>query len=284
MGRFLITGKGGQLAKAFEDYFISQGFDYTALDRKALDITNLDNLVTTIEALRPEIIINCAAYNLVDQAETDCLQAYRVNALGPQLLAYLCKRYNCKLVHYSSDYVFDGQKTDGLYREDDRTNPLSEYGRSKLIGEKAVLETSKNHLAFRVSWLFGEGKQNFIYKLMQWQSQQDYLRISCDEFSVPTYTKTVVEVTIKAIEAGLTGLYHLTNSGFCSRYEWASFVFKRCGIKKHLHPVSMAVFDLPAKRPGFSAMDNRLICNTLNIDLPDWQEAVEEYLKSSGLI
>jgi len=175
---------------------------------------------------KPDIVINCAAYNLVDKAEEDYITAYKTNALGVRNLAYLSNKLNAFFVHYSTDYVFDGTKENGLYTEEDTPNPLNEYGKSKLTGERWIVEETENYLLFRVSWVYGRGKQNFIYKLIQWAKNNDYLKIAYDEISVPTSTRTIVEVTLKALDNGLTGLYHLTNSGYASRYEWAKKYLK----------------------------------------------------------
>lgn len=283
MASYLITGKGGQLANAFEKHFAKYSINYVAIDITGLDITDFNGITHAVEQYRPQAIINCAAYNLVDKAEVDFYEAYKINAIGPKLLALAAERYSCRLVHYSSDYVFDGLKETGLYVENDPAAPINEYGKGKLMGERLVLETLQGALIFRLSWVFGEGQQNFIYKLLQWQKDRDYLRIASDEFSVPTCTETVVEVTMNALETGLTGLYHLTNSGYCSRYEWASFVLNKMGIKRHIHPVSMSVFELPAKRPKFSAMDNTKVSEALHITIPSWQDKVEEHLKAYWL-
>jgi len=159
------------------------------------------------------------------------------------------------LVHYSSDYIFDDSK-EGLYTEEDKPNPLNEYGKSKLFGESFIEEQMKNYLIFRTSWVYGQGKQNFLYKLTQWAQTQEYLKIACDEFSVPTSTNTIVEVTLKAIDEGLTGVYHLVNSGFTSRFEWAREFLKLKGINKFIYPAHQSDFNLPARRPRFSAMSN----------------------------
>jgi dTDP-4-dehydrorhamnose reductase len=134
-------------------------------------------------------------------------------------------------------------------------------------------------LIFRLSWVYGEGKQNFIYKLTEWANNKEYLKIACDEFSVPTHTDTIVNVTLKSLDAGMRGLFHLTNSGFCSRYEWATFIAKYLGIRKFIRPVSMDVFHLPARRPKFSAMTNIRLSGELNLSIPSWEEAVESFLR-----
>ena len=142
-------------------------------------------------------------------------------------------------------------------------------------------EGVRNYLIFRTSWVYGEGKQNFIYKLLQWAKDNDCLKIAYDEISVPTSTGTLVTVTLKALEQGLTGLYHLVNSGCASRYEWAKKVFELKGIKKFIYPVSRDVFNLPAERPKFSAMSNDVIKKALNVGIPIWEEELQKFLNKN---
>jgi dTDP-4-dehydrorhamnose reductase len=282
--RYLIAGKNGQLAQAFIRRFEERTFDFSAPDESHLDITDSASVSDIVDSYKPDVIINCAAYNLVDRAEQERERAFAVNAAGPALLARTAAKRKAFLVHFSSDYVFDGQKENGLYTEDDAANPLNEYGRSKLAGECAVREEAGKSLVLRLSWVFGEGKQNFIYKLMHWAQSNEYLKIACDEFSVPTYTDTVAGVTLKVLEQGVTGLYHLTNSGFCSRYEWAQAVFRELGINKFIRPVASTVFNLPAKRPGFSAMSNEKLSRLLDIRIPSWEEGVRSFLLERKLL
>lgn len=182
--RILITGAKGQLATEFIQTFESKGVDHKAFSREELDITNLSLLLKVLEDLKPTHVINCAAYNLVDKAETEPTDAYKVNAVGAYNLAIACAEIGAVLVHYSTDYVFDGKK-EAPYVEEDQPNPLNEYGKSKLLGERLIQQTDR-YLIFRTSWVYGRGKQNFLYKLTQWSQSQEYLRIACDEFSVPT--------------------------------------------------------------------------------------------------
>jgi len=278
--KFLVIGKNGQLGKEFVSIFEKTNADFTAFGHNELDIGNLKQVLTAFDKIKPDVVINCAAYNLVDNAETDYKTAYRTNAIGVKNLAYASSLYNSFFVHYSTDYVFDGKKETGLYTEEDTPSPLNEYAKSKYLGELYLKEETDNYLLFRVSWVFGRGKQNFIYKLLQWTEKNPYLKIAYDEVSVPTYTEVIAGITIKAVEQGLKGLYHLTNSGYCSRYELAKFVLKNLGINKFIYPVSSDIFNLPAKRPKFSAMDNTKISKILNVQIPTWEESVEKFLKS----
>jgi dTDP-4-dehydrorhamnose reductase len=281
--KYLITGRNGQLAREFIRTFEEQSIDFIAPDEAHLDITVSRKVKDVVDEYRPDVIINCAAYNLVDKAEQDKSTALAVNAIGPQNLAQAANAHKAVLVHFGSDYVFDGTKEHGLYVEDDSVNPVNEYGKSKLAGEQLVLESNNRSLVLRLSWVFGPGKQNFLFKLREWTKNSEYLKIACDEFSVPTHTVTVVDVTLKALTQGLSGRYHLTNSGYCSRYEWARMALNRMGVKKFIRPVSMDSFNLLAKRPKFSAMSNGRIESILNVTIPSWEEAVELFLGKGGL-
>jgi dTDP-4-dehydrorhamnose reductase len=276
--KYLITGRNGQLARAFIRRFEKESMAFAAPDESQCDITNESAVLDIIGSHRPDVIINCAAYNIVDKAEQEYEKAFAVNARGPRHLVSAAKKYNAFLVHFGTDYVFDGLKQNGLYTEDDAVNPLNAYGKSKLAGEKLVQESFDSFLIFRLSWMFGEGTQNFIHKLVEWSKKTEYLKITCDEFSVPTYTDTVVDIALTALERNLTGVYHLTNGGFCSRYEWARLIVDTLGIKKFIRPVPIASFNLPAIRPVFSAMSNRKISDLLGLQIPSWDEAVRSFL------
>jgi dTDP-4-dehydrorhamnose reductase len=272
--KYLVTGIDGQLAAAFARRFEENGLHFRY---PSLDITDFDAVTEAVAAYRPDVILNCAAYNFVDKAETDHVQAFKVNAFGPALLSHAARKYNAALVHYGSDYVFDGLKK-SPYVESDPANPLNQYGKSKLAGEQLAVEGGAKTLILRLSWVFGPGRQNFIHKLRDWAKDGRVLKMADDEISVPTYTEDVVDITLKAVESGLSGVYHLTNSGVASRYEWAGAVLKELGLKNKLERARRDDFCLPAKRPGFSAMSNRKISAELNVNIPEWRAAVKSFL------
>jgi len=276
--KFLITGARGQLAREFIAFFQEKGYGFAALSKEELDVSDFEKVYQTIKEIKPDIIINCSAYNQVDLAEKEKHLAYKVNTIGVYNLAISAREIKAKLVHYSTDYVFDGTKV-GFYTEEDQPNPLNEYGKSKLFGEFFIQEVLENYLIFRVSWVYGKGTQNFLYKLEEWAKKQEVLKIVVDEFSVPTSTKTIVEVTLKALDAGLTGLYHLTNSGYASRYEWAKEYFRLKGINKLIYPALQADFNLPAKRPKWSVMSNEKISKALGIAIRDWREELKSLIR-----
>lgn len=277
--KFLITGAKGQLAKEFAKELTNRGIDFTALRKEELDISDANKVFKVVKEIKPDVVINCAAYNLVDRAESFPTEAIAVNAFGVANLVFVCAEIKAVLVHYSTDYLFDGTKI-GFYTEEDRPNPLNEYGKSKLYGELFIQKTLENYLIFRTSWVYGRGTQNFPYKLEEWAKKQEILKIAVDEFSVPTSTRTIVEITLKALDKGITGLYHLTNSGYASRYEWAKEYFKLKEINKLIYPALQADFNLPSKRPKWSAMSNEKISKVLGVAIRDWKEELKNYYLS----
>jgi len=228
--------------------------------------------------IKPDIIVNCAAYNNVDEAEANPELAHLVNSKAVENLAQLCKKSNIFLVHYSSDYVFDGKKGD-LYTEVDTPNPLNEYGKSKLSGENITRDSLTDYLVFRTSWVIGRGKQNFLYKLMNWAKENRVLKISSDETSVPTYTEDIANVTLLSLERGLNGLYHLTNSGYASRYELAKYFIDKMELENVIIPVCASVFSARATRPLFSAMSNKRISKELSISISHWKKGVDRFIE-----
>ncbi len=276
--KIALTGKNGQLAKEFIKLLSIRDINFFSFDRKELDISDFEKVEKVLKEVKPDIVINCAAYNLVDKAEEDKESAYATNTRGAENLAKICSELNCKLVHYSTDYVFDGNKK-SLYIEKDIPNPLNYYGRTKLEGELKIKEILGNHLIFRVSWLYGEGNNNFIRKFLDWAKDKEELKISENEVSIPTNAGKVAEVSLLAIEEDLKGLYHLTNSGYASRYELALKIKEYLNLKNKIIPVNSSIFNLKAKRPEFSAMDNNLIKKVLGIDISYWDEDLKEYLK-----
>ena len=281
MAKYLILGANGQLGSEFIKTLDREGKDYIGVGHGMCDVASLSQVIEVFDKFRPQITINCTAYNLVDRAEQEYHKSYETNALGVKNLAYLCKKYGSYLITYSTDYVFDGTKEGGLYTEEDVPCPINEYGKSKLTGERWLIDEGINdYLILRTSWVYGQGRQNFIYKLFTWARTNKYLKISYDEISVPTSTNTIVDITLKAIDRGLIGIYHLTNSGYGSRYEWAKEVLKILGSKIFIYPVSKDTFNLAAKRPGFSAMSNEKIIMDLNVDIPKWEEELANFMRN----
>ncbi|OGU41668.1 MAG: dTDP-4-dehydrorhamnose reductase [Ignavibacteria bacterium GWB2_35_12] len=280
--KYLIIGSKGQLGNEFVKRLSLLNYNFIGVDIDELDITRRDDVIKFFRNVKPDVTINCAAFNLVDEAEENPEKAMAVNAGGTLNIALASKETKSFLIHYSSDYVFDGTKKDGLYIESDKTNPINKYGESKLKGEEILSDTLSDYLVFRLSWVFGEGTQNFIHKFIQWTKNSYELKIADDEISIPTYTYDIVDVSLKSLAQGLSGLFHLTNSGYTSRYGWAKHIADILKLNVNLIPVSKEVFNLPAKRPDFSAMDNNIISQEIGIVIPTWKESVINFLKSKS--
>lgn len=275
----LITGAMGQLAQEFQRTLPLSGHTVQVPSERSLDITDLSSIRSALSDLHPDVVINCAAYNNVDKAETDFETAYGVNAIGPENLAASCREFKALFVHYSSDYVFDGGK-EGFYTEADETNPINKYGETKRSGEIRVMNAAPQYLIFRLSWVFGKGRQNFLYKLSEWAGKNPVLKVVSDQVSVPTYTEDIVATTMLAIERGARGLYHLTNSGYASRYEVARYFLEKTGANNIILPVTSDRFPSPAKRPYFSAMSTGRLSAELGCSIPDWKNAIDRYVQN----
>lgn len=275
--KILITGSSGQLGKAFQKELAERNISYFAPEEKECNITLFDSIAKTIDTLEPSVVINCAAYNAVDDAESNPVIADLVNHMSVKNMADICKTRNCRFVHYGTDYVFNGNKGD-LYNETDDPDPLNVYGKSKAAGELAALNSGCNSLVLRTSWVYGDGTQNFIHKLLGWAEKNRVLKISSDEASVPTSVKEMVKATLILLEKDVSGLFHLTNSNYCSRYEWCRYVLEVLGKDNVVIPVPMSVFKTAAKRASFTAMSNRKIQSVIGYEIPDWRTSVREHL------
>ncbi|MBI4262268.1 dTDP-4-dehydrorhamnose reductase [Candidatus Uhrbacteria bacterium] len=268
---------GVELVRVFSDS------EVLAWDREQLDITNGEDVVRRIVEARPTLIINAAAYNAVDKAEEEPDVANRVNGDAVGYLAKAAEDCGATFVHYSSDYVFDGEKSDG-YREDDTPNPISAYGRSKFLGEQKMQNAEcrmQNYYLIRTSRLFGKeggGKKSFVDTMLALAQTKDRLEIVDEEFASPTYAADLAEQTRKVIDSKQpSGIYHITNSGVCTWYNFAQEIFAQAPHTKVpiVQPVPSSKFPRPARRPAFSQL--------LNTKLPllrTWQEALRAYLES----
>jgi dTDP-4-dehydrorhamnose reductase len=273
--RFLIAGASGQLGQSFALACKARGLQVDAPQESEFNITSPTAVEEAFARYHPTVLINCAAYNNVDGGEAMPEPAYAVNRDAVATLAAACQRHGAKLVHYGTDYVFDGQ-TDRPYTEEDRPNPLNVYGASKLAGEQAALANAST-LVLRVSWVYGPGTQNFLYKLKQWSEGRDTLQVVADQIATPTYTEDIVSTTFEALSMGLTGLYHLVNHGHASRIDVAQTYFNSIDRKIELTPVPTSHFPSPAQRPLFSALSAAKLEAALGHPLPSWQDAIARY-------
>lgn len=282
--RALITGAAGQLAGQMARSLSAVGSEYLALGRAEMDISDLQQALDAVNEFKPDFIFNCAAYNLVDKAEEQWDRAFAVNATGPENLLRASKATGCILVHFSTDYVFDGSGQTP-YTIAHKPNPLNAYGRSKLMGEQAIQQRDyPRHYIIRLSWVFGNGENSFVNKLLGWADRQQELRIVDDQISSPSYAGDIAAGVLDLIKTDSFGLYHMSNSGHCSRHQWAEFILGAIGWKGSLLPAKSADFPGAAARPPFSAMDNYPLGSVIGRTLPHWQNATKRYLKEAGRI
>ena len=284
MKKILLVGSQGQLGKEFANYFVNNNILFLGLDLIQKEEANYQVAnICDEQAVRNILelgdfthIINCAAYNAVDKAEEDFETANLLNNLAVGNLAKLAEEFACQLVHYSTDYVFDGEKN-LPYKISDEPNPVSNYGKTKHLGELAVeMETDKFYI-IRVSWLFGIYGNNFVNKVISWSKNLE-LKIAENETSAPTFTEEVVEATMKLLELGKFGKYHFCNSS-CTRYEWAKFILDKIGFAGKVEKVQKEIFNLPAKRPDFSVMDTSESEKILGFKFSSWQDATSRFLE-----
>ena len=277
--KILIAGKKGQLGQEFARRLAAPEFEVEAPDEAEFDITNRDTVDTIINKSRPDVLLNCAAYNLVDDAEINPGPAFAINATGVGHLAAACKETGALLSTTALTTCSTDDRAHPIRR---RTHPaLSTITeRANLRVNRSFKETLGRFLLFRVSWVFGEGKQNFLYKLLQWAEGDRALKVVDDQVSIPTSTREIVRLTLSALRAGLNGTFHMTPTGYASRYEIARYFLTKMGMTNTLVPVPTDYFPSPAKRPHFSALSNAKLEGVLGVEIPGWRSGVDWYVEN----
>ncbi len=272
-----VLGAGGMLGR---DLVAVLGRDRAvALDRAAVDATDPAAVADALDAARPRVVVNCAAYTKVDECETHRDHAAAVNGDGAGHVARACARLGARLIHLSTDYVFDGTATHPL-REDAAPNPQGVYGATKLAGERAVQEAHANALIVRTAWLFGVHGPNFIETMLRLGAERDRLDIVADQRGSPTYTYDLAHAIALLADAEATGIIHVTNSGSCTWYDYARFIFERAELAGvEVRPTTTAAFGRPAPRPAYSVLDCSRYAAIAGAPLRPWQDAVEAYLE-----
>jgi dTDP-4-dehydrorhamnose reductase len=302
--RILLTGKNGQLGRELETRLASLG-SVTALGHAELDLAKPDDIRRVVREVRPELILNAAAYTAVDRAESDEALAYAVNATAPGVMSEEAKRLGALLVHYSTDYVFDGSGT-RPYVEDDLPNPQNVYGSTKLAGEQAVQQAGANHLIFRTAWVYAHEGRNFLLTMLRLATQRNELRVVNDQFGSPTWSREIAAATTSilgcvcarspelASAAEYSGLFHMTAAGETTWYDFASAIFEQMSrqngraegwigratdhrplIASRVVPISTPEYPTPARRPRYSVLSNEKLNKTFGVFLPDWRTQLQ---------
>jgi len=273
-----LTGAGGMLGHAVRKVF--SDLDLIPFSRAELDITSLDDAVTKIRDARPDFLIHAAAFTNVDACETQPETAYLVNGIGTRNIAIACEEIHCPVIHISSDYVFDGTKT-SPYDEWDMPRPVSRYGISKLMAEQFVSSLTNRFYIVRTSWLYGSNGKNFVDTIIRLLAEKDALRVVNDQFGSPTLTDDLARLLRELMGRGY-GIYHATNSGVCTWYEFAVEIAERQGIRKQIIPVTSEEFDRPARRPANSALNDTMLRLEGIPPLRHWEDALDDYLSRTS--
>ncbi|HVN97891.1 MAG TPA: dTDP-4-dehydrorhamnose reductase [Syntrophorhabdaceae bacterium] len=279
--KVLIVGGHGLLGANIAP-ILEERFDLTVCDIDTWDITDKVSGENHLDKYRPDVVINLAALTDVDGCEDKQELAERVNTHGARVVAALCMQRAVRLIHFSTDYIFDGTKK-VPYKEDDRPNPQSVYGATKLMGERAVLQESPLSLIIRTQWLYGEGGPNFITKVVEAAKRDGLLRVVNDQRGSPTYAKDLAAPLIALIEQGKTGVYHLANSGSCTWFDFAVEIFSLLKMDVAITPISSAELARKAKRPQYSVFDMWKFQKDTGLKMRPWQEALREYLAVTGV-
>ncbi len=283
--KIAIIGTNGRLGAALARGY-GRDFVVTSFGRSQLDLAKLDQVRSVLSEIEFDLLINCAALTNVDYCESNREEAFLVNAEAPRLLAEICREKEARLIHFSTDYVFDGKQR-APYREEDKPAPLSVYGESKLGGEGRALEVSPNNLVIRLSWVFGRDKASFIDQIIQRARENDVVTAVADKFSAPTYTIDVASWLRLAVDKNANGILHLANNGECSWQEWAQYAVDVCrslGIPlkaERVGAVSLAdMKNFVAKRPVYTVLSTAKFTGLTGVQPRHWREAVAEYISA----
>ena len=275
--KILITGANGMLAKSVKER-LKKGNELICTDVSELDITNKDQVLEFVQDLKPEYIINCAAYTAVDKAEEVYDLADKINGDGPANLALASKLVDATLVHISTDYVFNGDlDVSKSYVEDDAVGPVTVYGKTKLHGEQGVKDNTDKYYIFRTAWLYGDGN-NFVRTMLNLAKNHDEVSVVSDQHGSPTYAEDLADIIGQAIEKKIPyGLYHATNQGFTTWYEFTKKIYELSDITIKVKPVTSEEFVRPAKRPKNSQLDKTKLLSQ-GITIPSWEDGLQRYL------
>ena len=285
--KILIVGSGGRLGAALVREYQGK-FDVTSFNHEQLDLANQNQTRDNLSPLEFDVLVNCAAMTNVDLCEQEIEQAFAINAEGPQLLARICRDKNAKMIHFSTDYVFGGEKREP-YVETDAAKPISVYGESKRTGEKLVLQTQDRHLVLRVSWVFGPDRPSFIDAMIKRACEEEHIDAVADKFSTPTYTHDIAEMVSRFFDVDVPGgILHFANNGECSWQEYAQHALDCCrasGISLKAKTVGPAkIADMKnwiARRPVYSVLSTAKYAKLTSVTPRSWRDAVSDYIERS---
>lgn len=282
--KILLLGNTGQVGWELNRTLLTLG-ELTALDYPQVNMADSESISAVVRETQANIIINATAYTNVDKAESESELAMAINGTGPGILAREAKKIGAALIHYSTDFVFDGEKGTP-YTEADQPNPINEYGKTKLAGEEAIQQEGGSFLILRTAWVYSLRRPCFVTKVLEWAKTKNELRVVDDQVSTPTWARTLAEGTAQIIAQGKSdplaylqvksGLYHLADGGYCSRFEWARKIIRLAGMSERVtvQPAKSIEFPTLAVRPKFSALDNEKLQNDFNMRVADWNSVL----------
>ena len=269
-----MTGANGQLGKELKDLAdVYPDYEFFFLSRSDLSIHHFELVRTYFNTLHPAYCINCAAYTAVDRAEQEKDLAYQVNAEAAGVLAAVCKEKNCKLIHISTDYVFNGEAT-VPYKEESPTDPQCVYGASKLEGEKQAIQFNPEVIIIRTSWVYSTYGKNFVKTMMKLMQERNELSVVDDQTGSPTYAADLAEVILQIISNWQPGIYHFSNDGVITWFDFANEIKKITDSKTKINPVSTTEYPTPAKRPAYSVLNKSKLQHTFHVELKDWKQSL----------
>ena len=279
MKKIIVTGCNGQLGRAVNLFFKdNKDISFVNTDVGELDITNIDKVMELAREVQPYAIINCAAHTGVDACETEYDKAFKINAIGPRNLSIAARETGAKLMHISTDYVFDGKVT-RPYVETDATNPQGAYGSTKLAGENFVKDFADRYFILRTAWLYGDGK-NFAKTMLRLSETNEKVRVVGDQFGSPTSASELTKAINALLFTENYGMFHATCEGSCSWAEFAREVFRLAGKTTKVEAITTEEFGAPAPRPAYSILENRMFKLTTDFMFADWHDAIAEYMKT----
>jgi dTDP-4-dehydrorhamnose reductase len=279
--KVVVTGAAGQLGQDVLLELERKGHQAIGTDRDQLDITNEGDVLAFISDVKPDVILHCAAYTNVDAAEEDEEAAYQVNGIGTKNLALAAKQIGAKILYISTDYVFNGTASEP-YEVDQPTEPLGAYGRTKLAGEEFVQEILEKYFIVRTAWVFGAYGHNFVKTMLRLGKERGEVGVVHDQVGSPTYTVDLAKFMVELMETEKFGIYHATNSGVCSWYEFAVEIFNQAGLNVKVNPVTTEQFPRPAARPKYSVLSKNKIEQQGLTPLRDWKSALDAYLTETN--
>lgn len=273
--KVMVFGGGGQLGQCIA-HVVNNSSQYIFLDKKDGNVLDKQLLSNLFESYRPKAVINCAAYTSVDKAESESELAARINAEAAANLAELSVKYDTVLIHISTDFVFGGNLARPL-NEDDETIPLSVYGVTKLAGENNIKQKAEKYFILRTSWLYSEYANNFVKTMLRLSSERDSLGIVADQVGSPTYAMDLARTIIHIVDSGSMeyGIYHYSNEGVTSWYDFAKAIFETAEVNVEVNPLPTEAYPTPAKRPAYSVMNKRKIKEKLGVKIPYWRDSLK---------